>query len=66
MLLSAIAALLVGVVVLFRPELWRLLWGIAANPVELGALILSLAVAAGFVFLGPRWVEERLDRLRGK
>ncbi len=65
-LLSAIAALLVGVVVLFRPELWRLLWGIAANPVELGALILSLAVAAGFVFLGPRWVEERLDRLRGK
>lgn len=65
-LLSAIAALLVGVVILFRPELWELLWGIVGDPPALGILLLSLAVAAGFVFLGPGWVEERLEKLRKK
>lgn len=59
-LLSAIAALLVGVVILFRPELW----GIVSHPAALGLLALSLAVAAGFVFLGPAWVAERWDALR--
>ena len=63
-LLSAIAALLVGVVILFRPELWALLWGIVSHPAALGLLALSLAVAAGFVFLGPAWVAERWDALR--
>ena len=63
-LLSAIAALLVGVVILFRPELWALLWGIVSHPAALGLLALSLAVAAGFVFLGPAWVAERCDALR--
>ena len=57
-------ALLAGVFILFRPELWRLLWGILGHPFSLGLLALSLALAAGFVFLGPAWVEERLDRLR--
>ena len=65
-LLCAIAALLVGVVILFRPELWRLLWKIAVNPPALGVLVISLVVAAGFVFFGPQWVEERLDRFRRK
>ena len=63
-LLSAVGALLAGVFILFRPELWRLLWGILGHPFSLGLLALSLALAAGFVFLGPAWVEERLDRLR--
>ena len=63
-LLSAIAALLVGVVILFRPELWALLWGIVSHPAALGLLALSLAVAAGFIFLGPAWVAERWDALR--
>ena len=57
-LLSAIAALLVGVVILFRPELWALLWGIVSHPAALGLLALSLAV------LGPAWVAERWDALR--
>ena len=48
-LLSAIAALL---------------WGIVSHPAALGLLALSLAVAAGFVFLGPAWVAERWDALR--
>ena len=61
---SAVGALLAGVFILFRPELWRLLWGILVHPFSLGLLALSLALAAGFVFLGPAWVEERLDRLR--
>ena len=61
---SAIAALLVGVVILFRPELWALLWGIVSHPAALGLLALSLAVAAGFIFLGPAWVAERWDALR--
>lgn len=63
-LLSAVGALLAGVFLLFRPELWRLLWGILVHPFSLGLLALSLALAAGFIFLGPAWVEERLDRLR--
>ena len=63
-LLSAIAALLVGVVILFRPELWALLWGIVSHPAALGLLALSLAVAAWFIFLGPAWVAERWDALR--
>ena len=65
-LLCAIAALLVGVVIFFRPELWRLLWGIVAHPVELGLLAVSLLAALGFILLGPLWVEERLERLRRK
>lgn len=65
-LLCAIAALLVGVVIFFRPELWRLLWGIVAHPVKLGLLAVSLLVALGFILLGPLWVEERLERLRRK
>ena len=50
-----IGALLAGVFILFRPELWRLLWGILGHPFSLGLLALSLALAAGFVFLGPAW-----------
>lgn len=65
-LLCTIAALLVGVVIFFRPELWRLLWGIVAHPVKLGLLAVSLLAALGFILLGPLWVEERLERLRRK
>ncbi len=71
-LLSAIAALLVGVVILFRPELWALLWGIVSHPAALGLLALSLAVAAGVVFLGAArgaegWGAPRRRRLdRGR
>lgn len=65
-LLCAIAALLVGVVIFFRPELWRLLWGIVAHPVKLGLLAVSLLAALGFILLGPLWVEERLERFRRK
>ena len=32
----------------------------------LAALVLSLAVAAWFVFLGPAWLEERWESLRRK
>lgn len=63
-LLSAVGALLAGVFLFFRPQLWQLLRRVAADPLSLGLLALSLAVAAGFVVLGPAWVEERLDRLR--
>jgi diacylglycerol kinase (ATP) len=61
-LVAAVAALLVGVVILFRPELWRLLWDIVTSPIRLGLLCLAVAVAGGFVFLGPAWVWESLDR----
>ena len=63
-LLADVAGLLVGLVILFRPELWQLLWGIVTNPLRLGLFCLALAAAAGFVFLGPAWVGESLDRLR--
>ena len=65
-LLAAVAALLVGVIVLARPELWELFRGMAQSPWQLGALALSLAAAAGFVLLGPAWAAERLDSLRRK
>lgn len=63
-LLSAIGALLVGVIVLFRPELWQLLWDILSNPLRLTVLLVSLGVGVWFIFWGPAWVEELLDRFR--
>lgn len=63
-LFCAIGALLAGVVILLRPELWSLLRGLAQSPPALGALALSLAAAACFVFLGPDWAAARLEALR--
>ena len=64
MLLAAMGALLVGVVILFRPELWNLLRVILRNPVYLAVGVGSLVLAVWFVFWGPVWLEERLDRFR--
>ena len=63
-LLSAIGALLVGVIVLFRTELWQLLWDILTDPLRLTVLLFSLGVGVWFIFWGPAWVEEQLDRFR--
>ena len=63
-LLAAAAALLVGAVVLLRPELWALLRGMVRSPWGLMGLCLALGLGAGFVFLGPAWVEARWDKLR--
>ena len=63
-LLAAMGALLVGVVILFRPALWNLLWVILRNPVYLAVGVVSLVLAVWFVFWGPVWLEERLDRFR--
>ena len=63
-LLAAMGALLVGVVILFRPELWNLLRVILRNPVYLAVGVGSLVLAVWFVFWGPVWLEERLDRFR--
>lgn len=52
-LLSALAAALVGVVILFRPELWTSLWALAAQPVSLILLVVSLAAALVFILAGP-------------
>ena len=51
-------------VILFRPELWNLLRVILRNPVYLAVGVGSLVLAVWFVFWGPVWLEERLDRFR--
>lgn len=51
--LSALFAALAGGVVFLRPALWEVLWEIAGSPLELGGLILSLAVSSILVFAVP-------------
>lgn len=52
-LLSAAAAALVGVAVLWRPELWTSLQKLCESPVSLTLLVLSAVAAVLFVVLGP-------------
>lgn len=62
-LLSALAAALVGIVVMWRPRLWEVLGGICSGPVSLALLLLSLAAALVFIFSGPAGIAEWWDRL---
>ena len=64
-LICAVFAALVGIVVLFRPELWEAFWAICTDPVSLVLFLLSLAVAAVFVFLGPVKLMEQAERWFG-
>ena len=64
-LICAVFAALVGIVVLFRPELWEAFWAICTDPVSLALFLLSLAVAAVFVFLGPVKMMEQAERWFG-
>lgn len=52
-LLCALAAVLVGVVILFRPGLWACLQEICVQPVSLILLLLSAGLALVFIFAGP-------------
>ena len=65
-LLAAVAALLVGVIVLARPELWELFRGMAQSPWQLGGPGLVPGRGGGFCPLGTCWAAERLDSLRRK
>lgn len=57
-LLSALSAVLVGAVVLLRPQLWQVVWKICSGPWSLGLFLLSLAAALVFVFVGPVKLKE--------
>ncbi len=63
-LLCALAAVLVGVVILFRPQLWTSLWDIASHPVRLGIFLLSAAAALVWIFAGPEGVARWFRRER--
>ncbi len=52
-LAAALFAALVGIVIFARPEFLELLHGFCLDPLSLGGLILSFAVAFVFVFVGP-------------
>lgn len=65
-LVSAIAAALTGVVVLIRPELWKLLFRIAGAPSLFLLFLGSLVLAAVFVFIGPVRTKAVLGRLFSK
>lgn len=65
-LLCALAAALVGVVVLLRPALWEAMSGICSQPSSLALFALSLALALVFVFVGPVRLAEGAQRLAGK
>ena len=53
-LLSAVGALLAGVFILFRPELWRLLWGILGHPPFTGAFGAVPGAGSGFCLFRAR------------
>ena len=63
-LLCALAAIIVGLCVLCRPELWQALLDICSGPVSLGLFVLSLIVACVFVFVGPQRIEDFFSRSR--
>lgn len=52
-LLCALAAVLVGVLIFFRPELWQAVVEICTDPVSLALFLLSLIAAFVFAFVGP-------------
>lgn len=63
-LLCAIAAIIVGLCVLCRPELWQTLKNLCAGPWSLGLFLLSLIAACIFVFVGPQRLGDLFSRGR--
>lgn len=63
-LLCALAAVIVGLCVLCRPELWQVLKVICTEPWPLGLFLLSLAAAFVFVFIGPQRLGDFFARGR--
>ncbi len=61
-LLTAVAAVLVGAAVLFRPELWQLVLEIGSSPLPLTAFLLSAALSLAFIFVGPVRLWEMLTK----
>lgn len=61
-LLTAAAAVLVGLCVLCRPELWQTLKSLCESPVSLGLFVLSLALSWAFAFVGPQRIEDFFSR----
>lgn len=62
-LLSALAAVFVGVFLFFRPELLLVLQEFAAKPRALCLLLFSLPIALVFVFAGPVGIAEWIKSL---
>ena len=65
-LLCAMAAVIVGLCVLCRPELWQAFTDLCSGPVTLVLFVLSLVVAAVFVFVGPERLGDLISRQRKK
>lgn len=57
--LCAFAAALVGVVILFRPELWTSLLAILTDPASCAVFLITLALALAFIFAGPRGLKKK-------
>lgn len=57
--LCALAAALVGVVILFRPELWTSFLAIVTDPASCAVFLVILALALAFIILGPRERKEK-------
>lgn len=57
-LLTALAAVLVGAVLLFRPALWQALWEICRKPLSLMVFLLVIAADLVFIFAGPQRIAD--------
>lgn len=57
-MLSAVAAAVVGVTVMFRPELWEAVVLLCSHPGSLMLLVISAVLAMVFVFIGPQRIIE--------
>lgn len=66
--ISAVAAALVGVVILFRPELLAFIKELIASPVHLCIFLLTLGIALVFVIAGPEkiggWISSPFRKNR--
>lgn len=61
-LLCALAAVLVGVLIFLRPELWQAVAELCSDPLSLGLFVLSLIAAFVFVFVGPAKIRDFFRR----
>ena len=65
-LLCALAAVLVGSVLLLRPALWQVVLEICSAPLSLAIFLLSVVLAWVFVFIGPEKIGEAISKKKNK
>ncbi|WP_159459715.1 diacylglycerol kinase family protein [Scatolibacter rhodanostii] len=62
-LMTAITAVFVGVMILWRESLWVFLWSFVQYPVKGILLLVSLVIAWFFIFWGPLKIGDKISQI---